>query len=140
MRFLKSDMATDKVLCCIMALFLCLSQLAVGVFADTNYCTTCRHGCPEHGQQGTSVRVSAHAHCPEVQQSCCELNLCHIVQVEDIPVLVTAPETPSDFGILGILPANGAELRLPEEAGIWPQAEASARSAPLYLQHLSLRC
>ena len=140
MRFLKPDMSTHKVLCCLLVVLLSLSQLAVGVFADTNYCTICRHSCTEHGQQGTPMRVSAHAHCPEAQQICCELNPCRIVQVEEVPFLVTAPEHPKPVGVLGILTEHRVAIRLSEEYGSWPHVEAKARSAPLYLQNLSLLC
>jgi len=133
-------MATDKVLCCIVALFLCLSQLVVGVFANTNYCTTCRHGCTEHGQQRTPESVSVHADCPETQRNCCALTPCCIVQVENVPFLVTAPEHPKPVGMLGILTEHLVAIRLSEEYGSWPHIEAKARSAPLYLQNLSLLC
>jgi hypothetical protein len=125
---------------CLAVTALVLGQLTVSVFAHTNYCTTCRQGCLEHNHQDTPVRVAVQSHCPETPRSCCALTPCDIVSVDDLPFAVTAPEHPTPVGLLGTPAENLAWIGLPEISARWPHIEAHARSAPLYLQHLSLLC
>jgi hypothetical protein len=130
-------MSIRKSLCLIVVLLLSLSQFAVGVFADTNYCAKCRHSCPDSEQHGTA---SSRHPCSEAPKSCCEITPCQIVQVQEIPFLATETENQTSVGILSILTENLADIHLQEGSGIQPHLDAIARSAPLYLQNLSLLC
>ena len=133
-------MSLRKAWCCVVVVALGLSQLVVSVFADTNYCTTCQHGCLEHNHQETPVRAAVQGHCPETPRSCCALVACHVVPVDDMPFVVAAPEHPTPVGLLGMPTENIATIHLPEFSARWPHIETYARSAPIYLQHLSLLC
>ena len=133
-------MSTHKSLCFIVGLLLSLSQFAVGMFANTNYCAQCRYSCPDSEQHGTSEIASARHHCSEVPKSCCAITPCRIVQIQEIPFLVTETENQTSVGILSLLTENLADIHPQEGLGIQPHVEAIARSAPLYLQNLSLLC